>query len=99
MFYRHYKGNDYYSLGVVSQGVSVEKAKGYIPATHTETGQVINVFLYDNGFHVSVEEKLVFYIDAHGNYWLRPKDMFFGNVEIDGKIVRRFAPFNPRIMQ
>ena len=98
MFYRHYKGNDYYMLGVVKQGVNEEKAKSYIPATHTESDQTINVFLYGNEFYANTDEKLVLYIDASGNYWLRPEEMFLGYVEVDGVQVRRFAPYDPRTM-
>ncbi|MGG0794752.1 DUF1653 domain-containing protein [Brevibacillus laterosporus] len=98
MFYRHYKGNDYYVLGVVKQGVIPEKAKGYLSATHTETGHVQPVFLYGNGFHANIDDSLILYIDTQGNYWLRPEEMFFEYVEVDGQSVRRFTPFNPRTM-
>jgi hypothetical protein len=98
MFYRHYKGNDYYVLGVVKQGVNSEKAKGYFDATHTETGRAVSIFIYGNGFHANTDEELVLYIDTKGNYWVRPTEMFLGYVEVDGQQVRRFTPFNPRTM-
>lgn len=98
MFYRHYKGNNYYALGSVKQGVNSEKAKGYFEAVHTETSKPINIFIYDGGFHANVDESLILYIDAKGNYWLRPEEMFLGYVEVDGQEIRRFSPYNARTM-
>lgn len=98
MFYRHYKGNDYYVLGITKSGVDQNKAGKYIEATHTETGATVNVFIYDGQFNVQYEEKLVLYIDCQGQYWLRPEEMFLGNTVVDEKEVRRFTPFNPRTM-
>ncbi|MCY9161100.1 DUF1653 domain-containing protein [Bacillus atrophaeus] len=41
--------------------------------------------------HTETEEKLVTYEDMYGILWARPKDMFFGNVIIDGKEIKRFT--------
>ncbi|MGY3839023.1 DUF1653 domain-containing protein [Bacillus atrophaeus] len=41
--------------------------------------------------HTETEEKLVTYEDQDGALWARPKDMFFGNVIIDGKEIKRFT--------
>jgi hypothetical protein len=29
-------------------------------------------------------------IDSSGKIWIRPYDMFFGEVEVDGKMIPRF---------
>jgi hypothetical protein len=59
--YRHYKGNYYEVIDVV---------------THSET-----------------EEKLVLYRALYGEQelWVRPLSMFTESVDIDGRIVPRFA--------
>jgi hypothetical protein len=41
-------------------------------------------------FHSETDEKLVIYKDDLGNVFARPYDMFFDNVEHEGKIVPRF---------
>ncbi|MCM3374108.1 DUF1653 domain-containing protein [Bacillus sp. C1(2022)] len=40
--------------------------------------------------HTETEEILVTYEDQDGTLWARPKDMFFGNVIVDGKENKRF---------
>lgn len=48
--------------------------------------------------HSETEEELVVYrkeYDDHG-LWVRPKDMFLEHVEIDGKMIPRFAFLGPR---
>ncbi len=46
--------------------------------------------------HSETLEELVLYETLYenklGKLWVRPKDMFLGDIEIDGKRVRRFAP-------
>lgn len=51
-------------------------------------------FLYVATHSESLEE-LVVYRALYGNYgvWVRPKEMFFGTVVIDGVELRRFAPY------
>lgn len=43
--------------------------------------------------HSETEEWMVIYRKLYddGSIWVRPYDMFTGNVEVDGKIVKRFA--------
>lgn len=47
------------------------------PATHSET-----------------EEPVVVYRALSGDLglWVRPRDMFLGDVEVEGRSIRRFAP-------
>jgi hypothetical protein len=91
MFYKHYKGNEYFVLGVTLIGVDKSKTEKFIQATHTETEETINVYMYDAKFYTDTNENLVLYIDQSGNYWVRPFDMFFEQVEVDGQLVRRFT--------
>jgi hypothetical protein len=35
---------------------------------------------------------MIVYRSADGSIWIRPKDVFFEMVEVDGKLVPRFAP-------
>lgn len=44
--------------------------------------------------HAETEEILVTYEDQDGTLWARPKDMFFGNVIVDGKEIKRFTKIN-----
>ena len=37
------------------------------------------------------------YESAGGRLWVRPKKMFFENIDLNGKSVPRFAPFQPTI--
>lgn len=43
--------------------------------------------------HSDTEESLVVYKALYGEQrlWVRPKDMFFGEVEVDGKKIPRFT--------
>lgn len=45
------------------------------------------------GHHTETEEKMVVYTklySSNGEIWIRPYDMFFGEIEIDGKTLQRF---------
>lgn len=42
------------------------------------------------GKHSETEEEMVVYTNANDEVWIRPADMFFGNVIVDGKELRRF---------
>ena len=59
-----------------------------------------NVYVVVNiGFHTEDEEPVVIYhleTDVHGDQlWVRPYDMFFGDVELaDGTVVERFRRVN-----
>ena len=44
------------------------------------------------GTHSETGERMVVYQNKAGDVWIRPKTMFFENVEVDGETVRRFAP-------
>lgn len=46
--------------------------------------------------HSESLEQLVLYKALYGEHglWVRPFNMFVGNVEIDGKVLRRFTPTN-----
>ncbi|WP_090739394.1 DUF1653 domain-containing protein [Paenibacillus sp. Mc5Re-14] len=99
MFYRHYKGGIYYTLGLTSlyEGTGLERewTHNYLSAIHTETGRKIAVSLIDGRFHVLDEEdtNLVLYLDMVGRFWLRPRDIFFETVKVDGKEIRRFLNY------
>lgn len=41
--------------------------------------------------HSETEEELVVYSSASGEWWVRPKEMFFGSTMVDGQEVRRFT--------
>lgn len=41
--------------------------------------------------HTETEEELVVYMDMNRKIWVRPAEMFFGKVEINGTMVRRFV--------
>lgn len=41
--------------------------------------------------HSETEEELVVYTSASGEWWVRPKSMFFESVTVDGASVPRFA--------
>ncbi|MFB5190866.1 DUF1653 domain-containing protein [Alicyclobacillus fastidiosus] len=42
------------------------------------------------GRHSETEEWFVIYATQAGDIWIRPYDMFFETVEVDGKCVPRF---------
>lgn len=91
MFYRHYKGGIYYSLGVTSRNNDISLyMNGYIKAIHTEDEVSMSVLMKDNRFYVTTEKysNHMLYIDINGKFWLRPKDMFHGVLE-DG--TKRFT--------
>lgn len=41
--------------------------------------------------HSESEEHLVVYKSPSGEWWVRPREMFFGTTQIDGKPVQRFT--------
>ena len=41
--------------------------------------------------HSETEEELVVYSSASGEWWVRPKEMFFGSTTVDGQEVQRFT--------
>lgn len=47
--------------------------------------------------HTETNEKLVVYKNISGDLFVRPYDMFFGKVEVNGELVDRFTFINPRI--
>lgn len=50
------------------------------------------IYLYlGEGRHTETFEQCVVYMSVkNGDIWFRPKEMFYGTVEVDGKIVPRF---------
>ncbi|MBA61442.1 MAG: hypothetical protein CMJ76_03665 [Planctomycetaceae bacterium] len=48
-------------------------------------------------FHSETEETMVLYRQEYGdrNLWVRPFDMFFENVTVDGETIPRFAYLGP----
>jgi hypothetical protein len=44
--------------------------------------------------HSETEEPLVVYRALYGAFglWVRPREMFLGDVQVDGRSMRRFAP-------
>ena len=41
--------------------------------------------------HSETEEELVVYTSRSGEWWVRPREMFFGTTLVDGKPVKRFT--------
>lgn len=94
MFYEHYKGGIYYTLGIIryeeNKNLFLNKT---IKATHTEDNVQINILLGRRGYlFTDCEEytKHVLYLGEDGRLWARPFDSFFGTVEIDGVKQKRF---------
>jgi hypothetical protein len=51
------------------------------------------------GFHSETLEPMVIYLHLEdGVVWVRPKEMFLGNVMIDGKEVERFKKIDGEIL-
>lgn len=108
MIYRHYKGGLYLMVGYATKftpdkDVTVEV---FQVAKHTETEEMITVLLVHDkatgGSHYAFDDGkyegiLCFYKDIEGNYWLRPKEMFFGNVMIP--INSAFSKLEPRFVK
>ena len=46
------------------------------------------------GAHTETGEKMVAYRDNKNNFWIRPLEMFQEEVEVNGKIIRRFTKLN-----
>ncbi len=44
--------------------------------------------------HSETEEPLVVYRALYGTFglWVRPREMFLGDIQVDGRSTRRFAP-------
>lgn len=74
-------------------------------AKHTETEEMITVLLVHDkatgGSHYAFDGKfegiLCFYKDIEGNHWLRPKEMFFGNVDVS--LGNGFSELVPRFVK
>jgi hypothetical protein len=50
------------------------------------------LFLHE-GYHSETHERLIIYKSMQdGKVWVRPADMFFGKVNVDGEEIRRFYP-------
>lgn len=95
-FYKHYNGGEYIGVGKAIPTNTIEKFEPidywFLVATHTETKKFIRIFYDDNRtqYFAEGEEELMVYSDKSGKTWARPYEMFFGNVEIDGKEQPRF---------
>ena len=51
------------------------------------------------GFHSETQEPVVIYIHLEdGIIWVRPKDMFLGNVTVNGKEIERFEKIEQQIL-
>jgi hypothetical protein len=91
MFYKHYNGGEYLVLGFVHQEEldSTKTLKVFL-ATDEATLEAVNVYMYDGEFHADVTEEMVLYMAQDGQLWLRNSIDFYGNVEVDGEVKRRF---------
>jgi len=49
--------------------------------------------------HSETEEQLVVYKNEEGRLFVRPHDMFFETIEIDGKLVKRFEEIKDKAAQ
>lgn len=93
MFFRHYKGGVYHTLGITEYLKDTEEdASKFFNATHTEEGYEVNVFMVGSHFYVlgKADAGMVLYMGQDGRLWLRPFSMFHGDLEIDGQTVKRF---------
>lgn len=92
MIYRHYKGGLYYKFEMYTTSDLLEKleVEENITFTHTETEQKIEAFVTHGVLHNEEKQSLVYYMDLKGNMWARPAEMFYGEVEVDGRQVDRF---------
>lgn len=81
MFYKHYNGGEYLTLGFVhEEEIDITKAKRCFLATHEGTLENINVYMYDGEFHADVDEEMVLYMGQGGELWLRNSEDFYGYV-------------------
>jgi hypothetical protein len=91
MFYKHYRGGQYYTLGFVHQEeLDISKMTKGFTAIDEATMEDVKVYMYDGEFHADVKEEMVLYLAHDGILWLRNSEDFYGRVEIDGQNVRRF---------
>jgi hypothetical protein len=106
MIYRHYKGGLYYLLGYATplyneacnkDGTTIEVVA---VAKDEETMQDVNVFIvYDKnvkGTYYAYDSKDLhgvysLYRDLNGQHWLRPREKFHGEVNLDGYKIQRFT--------
>jgi hypothetical protein len=47
-------------------------------------------YLIGIGKHSETEEELVIYENEKGDLWVRPYEMFFEDVTVNGEVVKRF---------
>lgn len=93
-YIEHYKGGEYRFLADVLP--AYERIGDILPervvnAKHTETGDIVTIGVYVNGFISNTSDSLVVYQDADGSFWARPSDMFYGFVELnENERVQRF---------
>lgn len=40
----------------------------------------------------TLEQMIVYKSLGDGRHWVRPKEMFFGKVKVEGELIRRFSP-------
>jgi hypothetical protein len=88
MFYKHYRGGIYYTLGFVHQE-ELDKSKmikGF-KAKREDTLEEVDVYMYDGEFHAEVKEEMVLYLAQDGQLWLRNSKDFYGYVDSEGHIV------------
>lgn len=94
MFYDHYKGGIYYTLGLTKFIVSSSfNLMPILEAIHTEDECPVRVIMSrQNHFFVENESYTdhMLYLGQDGRLWLRPRKMFHGLVEVDGEMVKRF---------
>jgi hypothetical protein len=98
MIYQHYKGGLYYAIGYAtrfSKDIPATSIEVIATAKHTETLQevpVIMIYDADTGRkNYAFEDRNLdgvysFYKDTKGNHWLRPREMFFEDVELENRL-------------